>query len=239
MTDPYDLFAAFYDAVNEEPEERIALLLNLLERHHPAATSVLELGCGTGAVLAGLGSGLELVGVDRSVAMLEVAKRRVPGAQFLLDDIVSVDVGRTFEVVLCVCDTINHLTTPEGWRAVFARAAHHLAPGGLFIVDFNTRGRFLDLAESTPWAHGVDGHTLVMSLEFNDPLATWHLRLFESLDGDLFRCREGRIDELSLDTAVVLELLREHFEVVETLDTEGGVANDTSHRGVVVGRLLA
>jgi len=238
VTDPYDLFAAYYDAVNEEPEERIALLLSLLERHHPRAASVLELGCGTGAVLAGMGSGLDLVGVDRSAAMLDVATRRLPKARFHRGDMTTIDLGRTFDVVLCVCDTINHVTTSAGWRTVFERAANHLSPDGLFIVDFTTRSHFLDLAASTPWAHDVGPHTLVMSVDFNDPLATWHLRLFEALDDGLFRSREGHIDELSLATADVLSMAEEFFEVIETSDTDGGVATDDSPRGVIVGRRI-
>jgi len=234
--DPYEHIAPFYDAINEEPTERIALVLNLLESYAPTATSVLELGCGTGAVLAGLGSGWELQGVDASAAMLEVARRRLPSAHFSLDDITTVDLQRTFDVVLCVCDTINHVTSLEGWRAVVERAAAHLEVGGLFIMDYNTRGRFLDLDESTPWAHEVDDHTLVMSLDFADPLATWHVRLFERVDRDYFRHHETDIVELSVPTSEVLAIVAAAFDIVETTDTEGGVANDVSHRGVLIAR---
>lgn len=239
MTDPYDFFAPYYDAINEEPSERIALILSYLEDHHPTARRILELGCGTGAVLAGLGSGYELVGVDRSSGMLEVARRRVPTAMFHQHDIATVQLDETFDVVLCVCDTINHVTTTEGWQQVIERAASHLEPGGLFILDFNTRGRFLDVADSTPWAHDVDDNTLVMWCEFEEPLATWHLRLFERLSDDQFRRHDTRITELSVPTSIVLDMLGNFFELVTTSDTEGGIANDASHRGVIVARRLA
>jgi SAM-dependent methyltransferase len=236
VTDPYDLFAAYYDAVNEEPEERIALVLSVIERYHPGASAVLELGCGTGAVLAGLGSGYALTGVDRSGGMLDVARRRVPSATLVRDDITTVDLHRSFDVVLCVCDTINHLTEWDQWRDVVATAAAHCAPGGLFILDVNTRGRFLELSESTPWAHDVDGNTLVMSVTFDDPLATWHLRLFERVDEDTFHLRHAEIAERCVATADVVALVATYFDVLETSDTEGGEANDVSHRGVVVAR---
>jgi len=236
VTDPYDFFAPYYDAINEEPFERIALILSYLEDYHPTARRILELGCGTGAVLAGLGSGYELAGVDRSSGMLEMARRRVPTAVFHQSDIATVQLDETFDVVLCVCDTINHVTTIEGWRQVIERAASHLEPGGLLILDFNTRGRFLDAADSTPWAHEVDENTLVMWCEFDEPLATWHLRLFERINNDQFRRHHTTITELSVPTGIVLGLVGDFFDLVTTSDTEGGIANDASHRGVIVAR---
>jgi SAM-dependent methyltransferase len=80
VMEPYDAFASFYDAVNGEPDELINRILSYLRSFAPDAQSVLELGCGTGAVLAELGSGLALTGVDRSLPMLDYARRRVPDA---------------------------------------------------------------------------------------------------------------------------------------------------------------
>jgi len=51
----YDSFAPFYDAVNGEPAELITHVLDAITRFGPTTQRVLELGCGTGAVLAGLG----------------------------------------------------------------------------------------------------------------------------------------------------------------------------------------
>ena len=66
----YAAFARFYDALNDEPEPTSRKMLRYIDRYAPDATSVLELGCGTGAVLAGLGSGFSLSGIDQSPEML-------------------------------------------------------------------------------------------------------------------------------------------------------------------------
>ena len=48
---------------------------------------VLDIGCGTGHVTADLAQrGLDVVGVDPSAAMLEVARRRHPGLRWVLGD---------------------------------------------------------------------------------------------------------------------------------------------------------
>ena len=76
----YAEFAPFYDAINGEPFDRIRQILGFIESYNPEAQSVLELGCGTGAILAGLGSGFSLTGIDLSSEMLAYARRRCPEA---------------------------------------------------------------------------------------------------------------------------------------------------------------
>src|ERR1700731_4161181 len=143
----YDSFARFYDAVNGEPEDRISEILHHIALRRPDASSVLELGCGTGAVLAGLGSGFDVTGIDLSSEMVSFARRRLPDARFVHGDITSFDLGVTFDVVVCVFDTLNHITTWDGWTSVFKNAGRHLKPGGLFIFDLNTLGHLRELGE--------------------------------------------------------------------------------------------
>ena len=228
----YELFAPFYDAVNGEPEDRIHDILGLIDTFAPTAASVLELGCGTGAVLAGLGDHLRLAGVDFSPAMLDVARRRVPRGTFTLADITSFALPDTFDVVISVLDTLNHVTTVEGWRAVFAAVAAHLVPGGIFLFDVNTVGRMASLDEMAPWVHDFGDNTLVMSLSYEAPFAHWDIRVFEHLDDDIYRCRQGRITELALTLEEICGVAAENFEVLTTNDTEGNAASDEAPRAL-------
>ena len=233
----YDAFAPFYDAVNGEPEQLISLVLGAIARFEPGARSVLELGCGTGAVLAGLGSELSLAGIDLSDSMLGYARRRCPGARLVQGDIRLVDLGTTFDVVICVLDTLNHVTTFEGWQSVFSRAAAHLREGGLFIFDVNTIGRFRELGDTAPWVHDFDGHTLVMDVDFShEPLALWNIRIFEQTSGDTFRLRHETITELGVALDEVRGSLLSEFDLLEESDFEGGPPDDNSARAFFVMR---
>ena len=237
---PYDVLAPFYDAVNGEPEDRIHHVLTSLARYAPSASSVLELGCGTGAVLAGLGSGLSLTGVDLSVEMLDIARRRCPTAHLLHADITSVDLGETVDAVICVYDTLNHVPTLEGWWEVCRVASRHLSAGGLFILDLNTVGRFRELGDQDPWVYDFDGRTLIMSVDFSHPpVAMWDIRVFEPRDDDSYRRHHVVIPELAVEVAVVHELLSEYFEVIECRDPEGYPATDESSRALVCARRRA
>src|SRR5271170_5277012 len=112
----YDRFAPFYDAVLPDPLANGARVLDAIERFMPEASSLLELGCGTGLVLAHLDPVTALTGLDRSSGMLEVAARRVPRARLVRGDMASFDLGTRFDVVICVFDTLNHLATFDGWK---------------------------------------------------------------------------------------------------------------------------
>jgi len=96
----YEVFAPFYDAVQGDRAEHAAYLGSLIERHHPRAKTVLELGCGTGSVLLQLRSRFEVAGVDLSERMIEVAKQKVPEARFFHEDMTRLRLDEAFDVVL-------------------------------------------------------------------------------------------------------------------------------------------
>lgn len=116
---------------------------SLIQRHHPQASTVLDLGCGTGrhaALLAGMG--YKLTGVDRSEEMLSVARSQaftnddassVP--KFAQGDIRSVRLGTTFDVVISLFHVMCYQITNDDLRAAFATAREHLNPGGIFVFD--------------------------------------------------------------------------------------------------------
>ena len=98
--------AAFYH------EEELRYLRFLI----PAGLRVLELGCGTGDVLAGLQPSFGL-GVDISPAMIDQAKRLHPDLQFNVGDVEDPDfiasLPGPFDVILIV-DTIGALDDCQG-----------------------------------------------------------------------------------------------------------------------------
>jgi SAM-dependent methyltransferase len=233
----YDVFAAFYDAVNGEPTERTAQILAYIGAFAPDAHDVLELGCGTGPILAGLGSGFALTGLDASTTMLAHARRRCPSARLLTGDITSFSLGARFDVVVCVYDTLNHVTTFDGWRAVFAHAAAHLREGGLFIFDVNTLGRLRYLGDVAPWVHDFDAHTLVMDVDFTDePLARWRIRIFAHQHDDTYRLHHETILELGVALDEVRAALADDFALVHESDTNGATPTDESARALFVAR---
>ena len=233
----YDSFARFYDGVNGEPEDRISQILFYIDQFRPDARSVLELGCGTGAILAGLGSGFALTGIDLSPEMLDFARRRCPTARLIEGDITSFDLAERFDVAICVYDTLNHVTDFALWQSVFANVAAHLAEGGIFIFDLNTLGRLRDLGDMAPWVYDFEGNTLIMDVDFSEePLARWNIRVFEHHGDDSFSLHAETILELGVALDRVREALVPHFSLVAETDTQGSPPTDQSVRALFVAR---
>lgn len=65
----------------------------------PEGASVLNIGCGTGELLAGLKPKRGL-GVDLSPAMVEIARAKHPGLEFRVGDFDDLDVTETFDYVV-------------------------------------------------------------------------------------------------------------------------------------------
>ncbi len=95
--------------------------------------SVLNLGCGGGHVDWALKKELKITGVDISENMLALAGKLNPEAEYILGDMRSVRLNRTFDAVL-LHDAINYMTTPEDFRAAFLTAFEHLQKDGLVLT---------------------------------------------------------------------------------------------------------
>jgi SAM-dependent methyltransferase len=235
----YAEFARFYDQIMGDRGPVIERVRGYLRRYQPDAGSLLELGCGTGAVLAGLaGGGLRVTGVDQSPEMLaHAAARNLPGVRLVTADITGFSLGTRFDVVICVFDTLNHLAAFGAWAAMFGQVDAHLAEGGLFVFDVNTVGRLRRLAAAPPHVEDFGPHTLIMDVTAGeDGVFPWDVRIFERVGGAEFRLHHERIGELGVPLARIHEALAPRFDLLEATDTGGRPANDESGRAYLVYR---
>jgi SAM-dependent methyltransferase len=97
----------------------------LVERlGHPR--SVLEPGCGSGRMLAAFAErGIEVVGVDVSPRMLELARSRLGRrGELVRADMTQLELGRRFDGAVCPINTLLHLS-PEGLARHLECVARH------------------------------------------------------------------------------------------------------------------
>jgi SAM-dependent methyltransferase len=112
---------------------RNRLILSALSRHFPDAGSFLEVGCGAGVVLAAIREErpeLRVVGSDLYPQALEIARRRVDGAELLERDARDLGFDGEFDVVGAF-DVIEHVDEDEQVLSELFRAAR---PGGGAIL---------------------------------------------------------------------------------------------------------
>ena len=229
----YERFAAFYDVVMDDPSPRAARVDAAIDRYRPQPATLLELGCGTGSILARLETTAALTGLDRSPEMLAIAAAKVPGAQLLEGDMADFDLGRRFDVVACVFDSINHLLDVASWASLLDCVHRHLADDGLFVFDVNTVGELHRLGEELPWVYDFEGGTAVIDVTFaldagrlgRHRLGHPHLRA-----GHRHPLRAPPREDRRAGPAArrVRELVADRFELLEEVDEDGLAATDTS-----------
>jgi SAM-dependent methyltransferase len=100
--------------------------------------TVLDAGCGTGRVAIELARrGIEVVGADIDASMLATARRLAPAIEWIESDLCSLDLGRSFDVVV-LAGNVPLFTPPGTQGALAAGCARHVRPdGGVLIAGFS------------------------------------------------------------------------------------------------------
>jgi SAM-dependent methyltransferase len=163
-------YAAECDAIEE-----------LFRRHAKGPMhTLLDLGCGTGThALLFAQRGYAVTGVDRSPAMLGLARKKTEGDDvrlvatppaFVEGDVRAVQLGRKFDAVLMLFAVLGYQTTDVDVTAAMRTVASHLRPGGLFVCDL--------------WFGPA-----VLAIGTSD-----RLKVIDTPDGQLHRTSSGQID---------------------------------------------
>ena len=126
--------ASFYDIENEWMDDS-ETCFELAEQ----ASSVLDLGCGTGLLAVAMAEEgkRRVTGVDPAPAMLEIARSREGGqhVRFVEADARTLDLGESFDLVVMTGHAFQCFLTREDRQALLATIARHLSPKGRFIFD--------------------------------------------------------------------------------------------------------
>lgn len=129
----YDYLAYYYDALLSNEED---LLLWLKEIEKEDFHSVLELASGSGLMAKLLKNrGYDVVASDMSFSMKEAAKKNFDG-EYLLLDMRDFNLDRKFDLILCICDSINYLEF-EDLSMFFKNVYLHLNSNGRLIFDMH------------------------------------------------------------------------------------------------------
>ncbi|HLW89703.1 MAG TPA: methyltransferase domain-containing protein [Roseiarcus sp.] len=111
-------------------------LIDLLRRRgqDPAATRLLDIGCGVGLLHPPLMSELAaVVGVDVAADALASARAANPGVRYEAYDGAHLPFeNEAFDAAVAIC--VMHHVPPTQWEAFVAEAFRIVRPGGLFMV---------------------------------------------------------------------------------------------------------
>jgi len=141
----YDRIAERYEAwasrVRVEERNRY---IRLLQESLPSASRVLELGCGSGALVTkSLAERFHVTGVDISEHQIELASAAVPSAEFICADMSTVKFpAASFDAVAAFYSIVHvpRAEHPDLFRRIFC----WLRPGGLFLTTLGIGNKSVD-----------------------------------------------------------------------------------------------
>ena len=130
------------------------LVLDELRRFGPRAR-VLDLGCGTGALLESLrGAGLEAYGIDVAPDMVAVAEERLGPGVVRVGRLQDLDTREEYDALVSLSFPFNYCADVAEARAALAGFHRALRPGGLLLLQVahaaNAPDRLLEAWEPGP-----------------------------------------------------------------------------------------
>ena len=126
----YDLLYQFMDYA--DAAERVGARLR---DAHPAARTLLDVGCGTGRHLEHLSRRYEVAGLDLNPELLRAARERCPGVPLHEASMVDFDLASRFDVITCLFSSIAYVRTLDNFRRTVATFVRHLNPGGIVLIE--------------------------------------------------------------------------------------------------------
>ncbi len=164
----YNAIADRYLAERRGDSQDVHLLDEFMGRL-PAHAKVLDAGCGAGIPISQkLSEHFQVTGVDFSEAQIELARKYVPDASFLCQDMTSLSFPENTFDGICSYYAIIHIPR-EDHRALLANFHRMLKPGGLALLCLGAEHLVDDIDEDffgAPmyWSH-YDSETYLRMLK--------------------------------------------------------------------------
>jgi len=179
----YNRIADRYLQERTRDSEDIRLLDDLIPGL-PAGAAVLDAGCGAGVPVSQiLSQKFHVTGVDFSESQIELARKHVPNAQFICEDMTNIDFpDHTFDAI-CSYYAIIHIPREEH-QALFANFHRMLKPLGFSLLCLGMESIIDDIDENflgtrMYWSH-FDTETYLQMLKDAGFSIIWSKRVADA-----------------------------------------------------------
>lgn len=211
----YGRLAAVYDAftADQDPVKWCDTYLALMEKTSFTGKTIADIGCGTGRMSIALSKrGFNIIGIDRSADMLEVAaqKARQSGVRvpFVCQDMRCFTLHKPVDRVICACDGVNYLLGEQDVRQFFQAAHAALKPGGGFAFDISSIHKLSNILGNGFFAEEREDMAYIWQNRFEKDMSTMAITFFVRRQDGLYE----RFEETHVQRAYEPKLLRALLE---------------------------
>jgi SAM-dependent methyltransferase len=238
---PYDAIADFYRRGWKDwylPSVRPALE-RLLFSAVGSGAKLLDVCCGCGHVTGELAArGYRMTGLDSSNALIDLARKDIPQAKFVVADARDFRFDVSFDGALSTFDSLNHLLSYDDLWAAFSCVHRALAPGAPFFFDMNLEEAYaLDLGH---WSRHAEADAVGFVRGLYEPgtrrARTELVWFVEKAGSGLWRRSEATVEEQCYSVDEIRSALRQAgFRGIENYRaSEAGVLDDLGYGRIYV-----
>ena len=232
--DAYDPFARVYDrhwgffAARAYP-----ILEHLVLGSLPSGCAVLDLCCGTGQLAAELSRRrFRTTGLDGSEAMIGIARKNAPDADFVVQDVRNIALPGRFSAVFSTFDSLNHVMRLDELEQVFRSVFAVLDGGGYFVFDLNMEEGFRSRWRGS-FEFVEDDHVCVVrsSHDANEKTGRLDVTLFELKASGWVRTDFPLIQRWYQEREIRNLLRKAGFGELQSLDESEPILEGSMHEG--------
>ncbi len=221
MSESYKEFSEIYDTLTFDVDynEYIKFLNKIFKKNKFKPELVLDLACGTGTMTKLLSEqGFDVIGIDYSADMLDVAKKKCEGLDilFLNQDMTSFELYGTVDVIVCALDSLNYITNKNDIKKIFKLAHNYLNYDGLFIFDINTPYKFKNVLGNNTFVYEHENIFYTWENETKKDITQFYLNFFVKNESGVYeRFEEVHIQRAYTKEFIINELQKSGLKIQE------------------------
>lgn len=181
----YNSFAKVYDrfAYDINYSEFVSYYEKIFEKFSFKPKLVLDICCGTGSLTTLMSEKYDMIGVDFSVDMLDIAQTKNKDGKilYLCQSMWEFELYGTVDACYSSLDSINYITEEEELYNHFKLVHNYLNPDGIYIFDISTEYKFENVLGDNVFTDECDDAFFVWQNEYDkeEKLNVMYLDVFE------------------------------------------------------------
>ncbi len=214
--DPYLKLADIYDrylmddsivAFYREWQES---LLRSIDQAGLTVKVLVDLCCGTGSstIPWTRQPGWQVIGIDRSLAMLRRARARSNRVRWIRQDVCRMNLELHADVVTCHFDALNHILVSADMARAFENIARLMKEGAIFQFDLNT-GHMFEWLDAREKLYEIPPDYVMANNQYNrnKRIVTFQ-QLWFIREGKHYRKRKIEVQERAYSRTEICSMLR-------------------------------